>query len=96
MKRRLTVRPRALRELADAIDWYNGQRPGHGEVFLSSFQSAAAAIADNPLQYQFFGKSARRARLRGFPYGLIYEISDTEVVILACFHGSRNPAPWRD
>jgi plasmid stabilization system protein ParE len=96
MKRRLVVRPGALQELADAIDWYNGQRPGYGEVFLKSFQTAAASIADNPLQYQTFGKSLRRVGLHGFPHGLIYDVSDTETVILACFHGSRNPAPWRD
>jgi plasmid stabilization system protein ParE len=95
MIRRLVVRPRAWRELAEAIDWYNGQRPGLGDAFLDSFKAAAAAIADNPLQYQMFGKAARRVGLDGFPHGLIYEVSDTEVVILACFHPSRNPAPWR-
>jgi toxin ParE1/3/4 len=85
-----------LRELADAIDWYNAQRPGYGEVFLQSFQAAAASVAANPMQYQMFGKSVRRVGLRGFPHGLIYNVSDTETVILACFHGSRNPAAWRD
>jgi plasmid stabilization system protein ParE len=93
---RVIVRPRAWRELAEAIDWYDGQRPGLGDAFLRSFQAAAAAIADNPAQYQMFGKSTRRAGLPGFPHGLIYEVSDTEIVILACFHPSRNPVPWRD
>ena len=96
MTRRLIVRPRALRELAEAIDWYDEKRPGLGHAFLQSFQTAAEAIADHPLQYQMFGKTTRRAGLPGFPHGRIYDVSDTEIVILACFHPSRNPAPWRD
>lgn len=94
-RRRLVVRPRARRELAEAMQWYDEQRPGLGKEFLDSFRAATASIEENPFQYQLFGKRARRAGLRGFPHGLIYQVSDTTLVILACFHPSRDPMPWR-
>jgi hypothetical protein len=77
------------------MDWYEAQRPGLADAFLQSFEAATAAIAESPFQYQMFGKTTRRAMMPGFPHGLIYEVSDTEITVLACFHPSRNPASWR-
>ncbi len=94
MTRRLIVRPQASRELAAAMEWYENQRSGLGQEFVRAFQVAVNSIAQNPLQYQMFGPKARRVGLRGFPYGLIYSVSDDEILVLACFHGKRDPRRW--
>jgi plasmid stabilization system protein ParE len=39
---------------------------------------------------------ARRVILRRFPYGVFYEIHGDEVVVLACFHSSRDPREWQE
>jgi toxin ParE1/3/4 len=96
MTRRLIVRPRARLELAEASDWYDHQRPDLGADFIRAYEAVAAAILDNPFQYQIIGRGFRRAGLHRFPYGLVYTVSDEEVVVLACFHGHRNPSRWRD
>jgi plasmid stabilization system protein ParE len=94
--RRIVVRPRALRELEQAAEWYEAQRAGLGGTFVNSFREALALIVENPLQYQLRGRRTRRAPLRSFPHGLLYHVSDHEIVVLACFHSSRDPAEWAD
>jgi hypothetical protein len=48
-------------------------------------------IRRNPDQYQIIKGQARRAVLRRFPYSLVYVASEQEIVVLACFHGRRDP-----
>ena len=95
-QRRLTITPRARRELNEATDWYEAQRPGLGELFAYAFRTTTAGIVSNPFQYQKFGRRLRRAGLLRFPYGLMYAVSNDEIVIVACFHGSRDPIEWTD
>ena len=91
MTYRLLVRPQAAAELAEAVDWHEQRSKGLGSEFLRSVDAAPAQIARNPLQYQVVMGQARRAPLRRFPYSLIYTVFEREVVILACFRGSRDP-----
>ena len=54
-----------------------------------------ARIAIYPLIYQPVFRTVRRARLRRFPYGLFFRIDGDVVLLLACFHTSRNPVAWQ-
>jgi plasmid stabilization system protein ParE len=38
----------------------------------------------------------RRAPLRRFPYGILYVVTDDELLILNCFHGHRDPRDWQE
>jgi hypothetical protein len=31
----------------------------------------------------------------GFPYGIIFEAQEHRIVVIACFHGRRNPTRWQ-
>lgn len=92
--RRLSIRAQARRELVEAVDWYENRRPGLGVRFIEAFRDAADRIAENANRYQVFSGALRRAPLHGFPYSLIYTVMDETVVILACFHGSRDSRRW--
>ena len=94
MNRRLVVRPLAWRELAETVDWYEAQRIGLGGKFIDSFQAAVDSIVQNPFHYQIVGRQTRRVALHRFPHGLMYSVSDEVIVVLSCFHSSRNPR-WR-
>jgi hypothetical protein len=37
-----------------------------------------------------------RCRVNRFPYGLVYEVSGEEIVIVAVMHLHRRPGYWRD
>jgi hypothetical protein len=50
----------------------------------------------NPRQFPVVHKSIRRALLRRFPYALMFIIEpDETLTVIACFHGSRDPARWQ-
>jgi plasmid stabilization system protein ParE len=96
MTRKLTVRPHAEAEAIEAAAWYQEQSEALAARFTEAFRSALTKVVENPFQYQIVEDDVRRAAVGRFPYGLLYEVSDDEIVILSCFHGRRDPARWRD
>jgi len=93
---RLVFRLQARFEIAEAADWYERQSIGLGTDFLRAVDLAIASIQHNPEQYQRIRGQMRRAVLRRFPYGLIYVLSDREIVVPGCVHGRRDPKRWQE
>jgi plasmid stabilization system protein ParE len=96
MTRLLVVRRQARLELAEATDWYDARDVRLGDELLYAYDAAIQAIMKNPFQYQKFIGSYRRVPLGKFPYGLVYVASETEIVVVSCFHGRRNPERWQE
>jgi len=92
---RLVIRPEADAEVDEAVRWYQKRRQGLGGEFLDAFVEITSRIRQNPNLYPVVYHEARRALLDRFPYSLIYEVHKSEVVILACFHESRDPKEWQ-
>jgi plasmid stabilization system protein ParE len=86
----------ARAELIDAQDWYENEAPGLGRLFRSAVDAVTARMSANPRQFPVVYKSIRRALLRRFPYALMFVIeADGTLTVIACFHGSRDPAHWQ-
>jgi hypothetical protein len=51
-----------------------------------------AALSENPRRFPVLYSGRRRAGVQRFPCGLIFEVEDQRIVVLACIHGRRNPA----
>jgi len=86
----------ARAELIAAQDWYENEAPGLGRHFRAAVDAAIERMSANPRQFPVVHKSIRRARLRRFPYALMFVLeADETVAIIACFHGSRDPASWQ-
>jgi plasmid stabilization system protein ParE len=92
----LTVRPEAEAEIADASDWYERQNPGLGDKFINAVDVMLSALQQNSYQYQVVSGQLRRGKLRRFPYGLLYVVSDQEVTVVPCIHGRRDPKIWQE
>lgn len=88
------LRPAAAGDVEDAYAWYESQRTGLGDEFLTAVNQAVAAISENPLQYPVIHRQTRRIFLRRFPYGLYFRLVDDDLVIVACMHGNRDPRRW--
>ena len=93
---KITFRPEAEAEIAEAADWYEARGAGLGMEFLRALDAVIASIERNPFGNQVIFKTVRRALLRRFPYSVIYSASDDEVVVFACIHGKRDPKRWRE
>ena len=95
MKYHLIVRPEAEAELTEAFNWYEQQVAGLGNRFLLSVDAAINSIQRDPLQYPVIYKNVRRALTRRFPYQVFFIVDDFQIVIIAVFHGMRNPSLWQ-
>ena len=88
------LRPEAQDEVRDAFDWYEAAAPGLGERFLAEFDGVLFRIAKNPALFPpAFG--FRRAVVRTFPYCIYFRETDSAIVVVAVFHGRRDPQRLR-
>ncbi len=86
----------ARAELIDAQDWYENEAAGLGRRFRAAVDDVVQRMSAIPHQFPAIYKDVRRALLRRFPYALMFVIeADETVTVVACFHGSRDPAHWR-
>ena len=86
----------ARAELIDAQDWYEGEAAGLGRRFREAIDALTERMSANPLQFPVVYKNVRRALLRRFPYSLFFVIEeDDSLLVIACFHASRDPSHWQ-
>jgi plasmid stabilization system protein ParE len=85
----------AKSELIEAQDWYEDGAAGLGRRFRQAVDLLAQRMSANPLQFPVVFRNVRRALLRGFPYMLFFVIEDETLLVIACFHPSRDPSRWQ-
>ena len=84
----------AAQDIELAFDWYESRRTGLGADFLRAIGTASDALVRNPLQFPVTRDPFRWYKLRRFPYGLHFKVSDDVVVIVACLHFRQSPVRW--
>lgn len=87
--------PEVEDDLAEAYAWYEAQRPGLGEEFMTCVEAALRALTRHPAMHALVHESYRRALLRRFPYSIFYEYAAGVITVFAVFHSSRDPNKWR-
>ncbi|HEY0513653.1 MAG TPA: type II toxin-antitoxin system RelE/ParE family toxin [Thermoanaerobaculia bacterium] len=90
----LSIRPEAEIEIQEAHNWYELQRQGLGDEFLIELRDALAAVELSPRRYPIVRGKVRRAILHRFPYSILYLAEPENTVVIACFHGKRDPRRW--
>jgi plasmid stabilization system protein ParE len=88
--------PEAHAELRQALAHYDAIRPELGSRFLLAVDETVEAISTQALRFAVVDKDRRRAGVRRFPYGIFFLAEETRVVVIACFHGKRNPSHWQE
>ena len=96
MSLRLVVEPGADADVAAAQAWYRERSTTAHVRFAEVLRETLLRIEQNPRQYQVIFGRYRRAVLRPFQYALIYTITETEIIVIACMHGRRHPSRWQD
>jgi plasmid stabilization system protein ParE len=82
--------PAVEADVAEAAEWYETQRPGLGQRFISEVQSADRMLLVNPLRYSVRFADVRRLNLVDFPYAIFFFLHDDVIVILAVLHTRRD------
>ena len=92
---RLIVRPAAEADIEEAALWYELRSSGLGADFLRAVDVCFEQIRRRPEGFQQVYKSARRARIRRFPYVAYFVSAATDIQIVACMHAKRDPRIWQ-
>ena len=81
-------------EFSDAADFYENSETGIGNEFIDAVLSMIARIERYPHMGRPLKEKFRSIRTQAFPFNIIYEIHEEEIVIHAIAHHSRNPEYW--
>jgi len=91
----LIIAPEAEQDLVEAYAWYEAQRAGLGEEFLSCVDACIEAIRRTPEMHVIVHENYRRGLVRRFPYAVFYEYAEGTMTVYSIFHTSRDPKRWR-
>lgn len=89
----VVVTPTADQETLDAFEYYEQQLAGLGERFLQALESRYADLATKPDNYSILADDPhgvlRDVSLKRFPFNVIFEIVDDQVIVYSIHHTSR-------
>jgi plasmid stabilization system protein ParE len=84
--------PPAVADIIAAAEWYDDQRAGLGDEFVTEVDAVIRSLVRSPLIHAVRFADVRCARLKRFkPYGVFYYLWQGEVVVFGIFHASRHP-----
>ena len=92
----LVIAPEAEQDLDQGYTWYEKQRVGLGEEFLTSVDACIAGICRTPKVGRLIHENYRRALIRRFPYAVFYEYENDTVTVYCVVHTSRDPKFWQE
>lgn len=95
MSHAIVLRPRAEKAIDRAAGWYEARNPRASRTFLDAIDAALEKVADNPHQFPLIKRNLHRTIVTGFPYSLLFRMTETEVVVTTCVHFRRHPRHWR-
>ena len=88
---KILIREEAVGEIRQAYLWYENQNIGLGKRMLTSFEKSLLTIERTPMLFPVNFDNVRRALIKTFPFGILFEIIDEQVIILSFFHLKRDP-----
>lgn len=95
----LIVHPDALDEAMNAALYYQAIEPSLGDDLWRQYDCIIETIPERPDRYPLLetvrSPTIRRARLKRFPYMVVYEVVGEDAFVLAFAHTSRRPNYWR-
>jgi hypothetical protein len=86
--------PDAEIELNQAVDYYNDCQPSLGWDFSREVYCAIQNILAYPQAWTPLSKNTRRCLVNRFPFGVIYQIIQNHIFIIAIMQLNRKPGYW--
>ncbi len=88
--------PAAENELYQAVNYYNQCQDGLGLEFAKEVYSSIQVILSFPQAWAPLSENTRRCIINRFPYGIIYNIAENEILIIALMQLNKKPEYWKD
>ncbi len=98
MKYKLRTDRRAIRETAIALDYYDSVSEIIGKRFLIELNHVYHKIMTNPELYSYVSNiptdKFRAAKMRRFPFVVIFQINGTEIYVSSVLDTRRGPGAY--
>lgn len=91
MDYKIQIRPLATVEILETYDWYEQQRQGLGDKFLEELDDFYAILLNNPNTFSYYQKPVRQGLLKKFPYQVVYEVFNNDIVVYSVFMAKQTP-----
>ncbi|WP_230392441.1 type II toxin-antitoxin system RelE/ParE family toxin [Flavobacterium sp. LC2016-01] len=89
---KIKILPLAEKEIDESIEFYESRSKGLGKQFLTYLRYYLKVLKTNPELFEIKKQPGyREMTLVKFPFVIIYEIIETDIIIHSVFHTSRNP-----
>ena len=88
------IRVLAKEDIQHIVDYYEEHATYITDRFLDNLYAEFELIKQAPKQFQIKYKNTRVRYVKGFPYGVHYNLNGQRIEVLAVLHTSRNPKIW--
>lgn len=95
MPYKITIRPLAALEIIEAYDWYESQQKGLGEDFIGELENFYSQLSIHPSAFSYYEIPVRQGKIKRFPYVVVFEVFDHEIVVYSVFMTKRDPEKKR-
>ncbi len=85
-------------DLQEIYDWYELEQKNLGELFLDDFEDCLIKIKRNPFYTNKINERTRGARLKNFPYQIVYivDVERYRINVIVITHQHRKPNWYKD
>ena len=83
-------------EMFEAAAYYELQVSTLGENFLDIIENAIDGIIAHPEACLEIDKGIRKLVVRRFPFSILYQIFNNEIIVVAIMHHKQKPCYWVD
>ncbi len=83
-------------DVREAANWYDQRSPGLGDSFSDAALRATLRIIENPDVYASTELGMRYLRLKRFPYIVLFDVHEEEILMVGVLHTARSIEKWRE
>jgi plasmid stabilization system protein ParE len=89
MSYHLVIQAEAILDIQEAFEWYEKQKMGLGYELIKEIEICYEKLSESPEYYTYLNERYRRIKTHRFPYILVYEIEENNVIINSIHHAKR-------
>lgn len=83
-------------DVREAALWYDRRSEGLGGAFIEAVRERTADVIADPERFARSPMGCKYVRLARFPYVLLFDVVNDELLLLGVLHTARSMEKWRE
>jgi hypothetical protein len=96
MARTIRYHPLFECDVREAAGWYDRRSSGLGDAFVDLVSQCVAEIIADPERFGMSSSGCPYARIDRFPYVVLFDRTEQELLFLGVLHTARSMEKWRE